>query len=256
MVLFESAGEDVDVAEFAQIVRQTLISNRHYNFKDDLQFANAITAVFTGITKNNSAFISWDDVISYLVSIGKSIDSPVFLRKYIIADRAIDYRTHRTYISTVRAISEISLIISYNCTSRSLSIYKRNLRLECMINDAHQGELLAFEYLPEHALLATSGSDKTVAFWSRRDDRQTWELSRQWQLPYVSYRTTLYKLLMYWPYKGDHNSYYVQCKASCTRRTAAERLHHGPLFAVNETMLYEEGIQVMMLCSFMSCCNH
>ena len=136
--------------------------------EEKIQFVEYLIDSFNIIDVNGNGYIFWDEFSNYIVESG-STDSKTnivdVIRNYHMCKTARDKQKHDNDISKLYYFEPIKQLLVIENESKKILVY--NYLTGALITSfiAHNGSVLAAEYLTGQDIICTSGSDNCLLFW-------------------------------------------------------------------------------------------
>ena len=162
---FNRLGNSLNLDQFIQVM---LHFSDVKSKEEDIDFVENLIDTFNIIDVNGNGIILWDDFSNYIVeSDGNQSKNNIVnvIRNYHLCNTAKDKQKHENDISKLYYFDIIKQLLVIENESKKILIY--NYLTGGLITSfpAHNGSVLAAEYLTGQDLICTSGSDNCLLFW-------------------------------------------------------------------------------------------
>ena len=136
--------------------------------EEKIKYVENLIESFNIIDVNGNGYILWDEFSNYIVESGASAPKDNLvnaIRNYHICKTAKDKQKHENDINKLYFFEPIKQLLVIENESKKILVY--NYLTGSMINSfvAHNGSVLAAEYLYGQDIICTSGSDNCLLFW-------------------------------------------------------------------------------------------
>ena len=162
---FNKLNDSLTLDQFIQVML-------HYSEikteEEKIKYIENLIDAFNIIDVNGNGYILWDEFSNYIVDSGISsrkanlVDA---IRNYHICKTAKDKQKHDNDISKLYFFEPVKQLIVIENESKKILVY--NYLTGGLIHSfiAHNGSVLAAEYLTGQDIVCTSGSDNCLLFW-------------------------------------------------------------------------------------------
>ena len=162
---FNKLNDSLTLNQFIQVM---LHFSEIKTEEEKIKFTENLIESFNIIDVNGNGFILWDEFSNYIVDFGSSdpkANSVNAIRNYHICKNAKDKQKHDNDISKLYYFEPIKKLLVIENESKKILIY--NYLTGALITSfvAHNGSVLAAEYLTGQDIICTSGSDNCLLFW-------------------------------------------------------------------------------------------
>ena len=162
---FNKLNDSLTLNQFIQVM---LHFSEIKTEEEKIKFTENLIESFNIIDVNGNGFILWDEFSNYIVDFGSSdpkANSVNAIRNYHICKNAKDKQKHDNDISKLYYFEPIKKLFVIENESKKILIY--NYLTGALITSfvAHNGSVLAAEYLTGQDIICTSGSDNCLLFW-------------------------------------------------------------------------------------------
>ena len=162
---FNRLGNSLNLDQFIQVM---LHFSDVKSKEEDIDFVENLIDTFNIIDVNGNGIILWDDFSNFIVeSDGNQSKNNIVnvIRNYHLCNTAKDKQKHENDISKLYYFDIIKQLLVIENESKKILIY--NYLTGGLITSfpAHNGSVLAAEYLTGQDLICTSGSDNCLLFW-------------------------------------------------------------------------------------------
>ncbi len=169
----------INVSDFCIIFCRTF--RERIGQQNEEQAISTLMEIFRSVDIAGSGNLHWEVFLEYLVAMAKRQHAGVETFDFFYPSETIrDETNHDSKIIVLKHIDAIGRTVLLERHSHTLKLYDP-ATLQCTrAFREQQGALLAAEYIPAQKLLATSSSDRTIAFWSLAEKKmkKSWKLSR------------------------------------------------------------------------------
>ena len=136
--------------------------------EEKIKFVENLIESFNIIDVNGNGYILWDEFSNFIVDSGVSIGRANFvdaIRNYHMCKTAKDKQKHDNDISKLYFLEPVKQLLVIENESKKILVY--NYLTGELIHSfiAHNGSVLAAEYLTGQDIVCTSGSDNCLLFW-------------------------------------------------------------------------------------------
>ena len=162
---FNRLGDNLSLEQFIQVM---LHFSENKSEDEDIDFVENLIETFNIIDVNGNGVILWDDFSNYIVESddNKSKNNIVnVIRNYHICNTARDKQKHENDINKIYYFDIIKHLLVIENESKKILIYNYLTGGLITSFSAHNGSVLAAEYLVGQDLICTSGSDNCLLFW-------------------------------------------------------------------------------------------
>ena len=135
---------------------------------EKIAYTESLIQAFNIIDVNGNGFILWDEFSNYIVESGVSdgkMSTVNMIRNYHLCKTAKDKQKHENDISKLYFFETIKHLIVIENESKKIFIYNYITGNVITSFVAHNGSVLAAEYLSGQDIVCTSGSDNCLLFW-------------------------------------------------------------------------------------------
>ena len=162
---FNKLNDSLTLDQFIQVML-------HYSEikteEEKIKYVENLIEAFNIIDVNGNGYILWDEFSNYIVDSGISsrkanlVDA---IRNYHICKTAKDKQKHDNDISKLYFFEPVKQLLVIENESKKILVY--NYLTGGLIHSfiAHNGSVLAAEYLTGQDIVCTSGSDNCLLFW-------------------------------------------------------------------------------------------
>ena len=162
---FNKLNDSLTLDQFIQVM---LHDSEIKTEEEKIKYIENLIDAFNIIDVNGNGYILWDEFSNYIVDSGISsrkanlVDA---IRNYHICKTAKDKQKHDNDISKLYFFEPVKQLIVIENESKKILVY--NYLTGGLIHSfiAHNGSVLAAEYLTGQDIVCTSGSDNCLLFW-------------------------------------------------------------------------------------------
>ena len=166
---FSKLGNSLTLDQFIQVM---LHYSEVKSKEEDIEFVENIIETFNQIDVNGNGAILWDEFSNFIVESGGTKVKKNFLNvirnyhlNYHLCDTAKDRHKHDNDISKIYFFDAIKHLLVIECESKKIIIYNYLTGGLITSFNAHNGSVLAAEYLTGQDLVCSTGSDNCLLFW-------------------------------------------------------------------------------------------
>ena len=162
---FSKLGNSLTLDQFIQVM---LHYSEVKSQEEDIEFVENIIETFNQIDVNGNGAILWDEFSNFIVESGGTKVKKNFtnvIRNYHLCDTAKDRHKHDNDISKIYFFDAIKHLLVIECESKKIIIYNYLTGGLITSYNAHNGSVLAAEYLTGQDLVCSTGSDNCLLFW-------------------------------------------------------------------------------------------
>ena len=162
---FTQLNDAINLNQFIQI----MLHFSDINSEDEkIAYTESLIQAFNIIDVNGNGSILWDEFSNYIVESGVSdgkMSTVNMIRNYHLCKTAKDKQKHENDISKLYFFETIKHLIVIENESKKIFIYNYITGNVITSFVAHNGSVLAAEYLSGQDIVCTSGSDNCLLFW-------------------------------------------------------------------------------------------
>ena len=162
---FTRLGDNLNLDQFIQVM---LHYSDNKSQEVEVEFVENLIETFNIIDVNGNGVILWDDFSNFIVESddNKSKNNIVnVIRNYHVCNTAKDKQKHENDINKIYYFDIIKHLLVIENESKKILIYNYLTGGLITSFSAHNGSVLAAEYLVGQDLICTSGSDNCLLFW-------------------------------------------------------------------------------------------
>ena len=162
---FNRLGNSLNLDQFIQVMLHFSESKSN---EEDIDFVENLIDTFNIIDVNGNGVILWDDFSNFIVESDgdKSKNNIVnVIRNYHICNTTKDRQKHENDISKIYYFDVVKQLLVIENESKKILIYNYLTGGLVTSFTAHNGSVLAAEYMIGPDLICTSGSDNCLLFW-------------------------------------------------------------------------------------------
>ena len=162
---FNKLNDSLTLDQFIQVML-------HYSDikkeEEKIKYVENLIEAFNIIDVNGNGYILWDEFSNFIVDTGASIRKANLvdaIRNYHICKTARDKQKHDNDISKLYFFEPVKQLLVIENESKKILVY--NYLTGGLVHSfiAHNGSVLAAEYLTGQDIVCTSGSDNCLLFW-------------------------------------------------------------------------------------------
>ena len=162
---FNKLNDSLTLDQFIQVM---LHFSEIKTEEEKLKYVENLIESFNIIDINGNGYILWEEFSNYIVDTGANEQKANFvdiIRNYHISKTARDKQKHENDINKIYYFEAIKQLLVIENESKKLLIYNYLTGALIMSFVAHNGSVLAAEYLTGQDIVCTSGSDNCLLFW-------------------------------------------------------------------------------------------
>ena len=162
---FNKLNDSLTLDQFIQVM---LHFSEIKTEEEKLKYVENLIESFNIIDVNGNGYILWEEFSNYIVDTGANELKANFvdiIRNYHISKTARDKQKHENDINKIYYFEAIKQLLVIENESKKLLIYNYLTGALIMSFVAHNGSVLAAEYLTGQDIVCTSGSDNCLLFW-------------------------------------------------------------------------------------------
>lgn len=162
---FSKLGNSLNLDQFIQVM---LHFSEVKSNEENIEFVENLIDTFNIIDVNGNGVILWDEFSNYIVESGgtKAKNNLInIIRNYHYCDTVKDRQKHDNDISKIYFFEAVKHLLVIEIESKKILIYNYLTGALITSYSAHNGSVLAAEYLTGQDLVCSSGSDNCLLFW-------------------------------------------------------------------------------------------